>query len=185
MAEGSRIARGIRKLLQLFSPSTVKTIEKQEIEEILFHRGRMLLLDRVVVADGKAVGEFNVTNEVCEGHVPVVGQPVMKGSDLFDMAAQLLGVWASQFPELHGLPCKLREYGGMKIRESITPGEKVTIELNVVNGSPDFIVEEGALGIYVITGMNFSIKSNGKPKAKVHSVSLAATKKEPEKIPAS
>jgi len=74
-------------------------ISELEIEEILPHRDRMLLLNRVIITEKEIVGTFNITEEVCEGHA-FKGNKVFKGSDLLDMAAQLLGVWSAQYEDI-------------------------------------------------------------------------------------
>jgi 3-hydroxymyristoyl/3-hydroxydecanoyl-(acyl carrier protein) dehydratase len=68
---------------------------KEEIELILPHRGRMLLLDKVEITKKEIIGEFLITNEVCEGHA-INNKEIFRGVDYLEMTAQLLGIWLSQ-----------------------------------------------------------------------------------------
>lgn len=170
---GGAIRRGIRKLLGLSLPPTTLIIEKDEIEKRIFHRGRALFLDRVVFLDGKVIGEFLVTEAACEGHSPMPGKLVMKGPDLADMAAQLLGVWAYQVEELRGCIGMLRDFGG-RIRGFIVPGEKVVMTLNVSKESEDFTVEESAAGAYLVSGNNFSIRVGDESRGRINLLTFTA-----------
>ena len=148
----------------------VRVLGRKEIEAILPHRGRMLLLDRVVIGTERIIGEFTVTREVCEGHAVWDGELVLKGSDLLDMSAQLLAVFlASQCPQFLGRTCRLREYGGSKFKAPIRPSEKIIIEVAVV----DIEVEEKTTVVFV-TGTNFVVWDWKKEeiKAEIYGVKL-------------
>lgn len=69
-------------------------MEKSEIEKILPHRGRALLLDKAEInkEQGSAIGYLTVTAELCEGHFP--GNPIMRGVDRIEMIALTLGLAA-------------------------------------------------------------------------------------------
>lgn len=84
-------------------------LEREEIEKILPHRGRALLLDKAELEKGsdKATGFLTVRDEHCEGHFP--GSPIMRGVDRIEMIALTLGLAAqadlppSYLPFLVGL----------------------------------------------------------------------------------
>ena len=107
-------------------------ISKEEIGKILFPKGRMLLLDQVIITDGFAVGEFTVPIENCEGHEPIPNMPVMRGVEIPEMAFQLLGIFLSQDPglfnELKGKVCVAREITSSKFMGFIRPGDKLVLK---------------------------------------------------------
>jgi len=146
-------------------------INKEQIGLILPHRGRMLLLDRVVITAQKIMGEFIVTNEVCDGHAVLEGKLVLKGSDLFDMAAQLLGVWAAQHSdaEFKGKKTVIREYGGAKFRNPIFPKEFLVMEIDPENASAQVMVGRD---IIITKGEKFSARVGKEKKAEISSVEL-------------
>jgi len=170
--------RMVQWITGLFSEKKEIIFEKEEIEKILPHRGRMLLLDRVRFSDGKAVGEFLVTDEVCEGHV-IAGVPVMKGSDLCDMAAQLLGIMVHKEEEITSRlgdekTLAALEYNGIVFKRRIRPGEKVLIETST---EVDY---EERHGILKITGGMFFVRVDSqdetekkKIRVRIASVTLA------------
>jgi len=91
------------------------SVGKEEIMSILPHRGRMLLLDRVVITSQTAIGEFLVTEEVCKGHAVTGGELIFRGVDIEEMSAQLLGVlWGVQHPDFTNKTGLLREIGRSK-----------------------------------------------------------------------
>jgi len=146
-----------------------RTIEKEDIKRILPHRGRMLLLDRVVITVKKIIGQFEVTQEVCEGHAVFNGELLMKGSDFLDMAAQLLGIWAAQDPAFKGKKTLIREYGGAKFRNPTRPGEILIMELDTEDASAEFL-RDGKL--IIVKGSNFIARTEEERKADVYSVEL-------------
>lgn len=147
-------------------------IGKEEIMGILFHRGRMLLLDRIEVTSEKVIGEFQVTDEVCEGHAGFDGKLVLRGSDILDMAAQLLGVWAAQHFERLGRNCFVREYGGAKFKGTISPREKLTLEICSGGIKTKTIEKENGGQLIIISGENFLAMVGDKQKAKISFVQL-------------
>ena len=146
-------------------------IGREAIREILPHKGKMLLLDRVVVNASEVMGEFTVTEEVCEGHAMADGQPVFKGSDIFDMAAQLTGMWASQHPEFKGRKAAVRRYGEAKLQGFIFPGDLLTLSTRV-NNFEGVVTTRERLPKILITGRNFSAKVQDVQKAHVSFVEL-------------
>lgn len=150
-----------------------RVLERKEIKEILPHRGTMLLLDKVEVTDEKIIGEFTVTREVCEGHAVLDRKLILKGSDLFDMSAQLLSIFlGSQRSQFFGRTCVVNEYTGAKFKAPIKPFEKIIIELAVV----DIVIKRKNNFIFVV-GENFVVWDWKKEelKAKIHGVKLVFT----------
>jgi len=152
-------------------------IEKDEIELTLPHRDTMLLLDRVTIDKETVAGEFDVTEAVCKGHaVAAGGKIVMRGSDLFDMAAQLLGVWAAQNPAITKHPavkyggCFVREYGGAKFREAILPKYRLIMEAKIAD-----LEAKISEKMVIITGSDFTATVNDSVMAVIHSVKLVAS----------
>ncbi len=160
-----RIFRGVAGFLK----KEKRIIERGQIESILFHRGRMLLLDLVIITAKKITGEFQVTEEVCEGHAVWDGELLMKGSDFLDMAAQLLGIWAAQHPDFEGRKTIIREYGGSKFRNPTRPGELLIMELDTENASAE-VLRNGKL--IIVKGSNFSARVGEERKADVYSVEI-------------
>ncbi|MBU4274518.1 hypothetical protein KKE19_01755 [Patescibacteria group bacterium] len=146
-------------------------VDKEEIMTILFHRGRMLLLDKVIIMENKVVGEFLVTAEVCEGHEPIPGMPVMRGVEIPEMAFQLLGVLISKHPEMSPLLINkafaAREIALVKFNGFIVPGDVLTLESGI---EVEFDEVESAARI---ESGKMIAKVNGKKKGIVSSVSLA------------
>lgn len=74
-------------------------LERGDIERILPHRDRWLLLDRAEVnkEDGSAKGYLTINEDHCFGHFP--GNPIMPGVLRIEFIAQTLGVVG-----MYGLP---------------------------------------------------------------------------------
>lgn len=151
-----------------------KVLGKEEIMGILPHRGTKLLLDTVTITPLKVIGEFLVTSEVCEGHSFAEGKSILKGSDLYDMSAQLLGVWAAQYPDFTGKLAFTRRYGEAKFQGPISPGDLLILEV-AANDLEAEIRIRPRLRKILITGKNFSAKVNDRQKAIIGFVELVGT----------
>ncbi len=174
----------IRKITAFLSGRKEVVIEKEEIMQILPHRGRMLLLDRVVITEDKIFGEFTVTEEVCEGHKVWDNRLVLRGVELPEMAFQLLGVFvakdteivASVLPKDSGAEvvptivdkiCVARECQRAVFSSPIFPGDKVVAEMGVG-------VEVDAYGPMIrIESGKIVFKVGNQKKGTVFSVALA------------
>jgi len=163
-------ARKVIKGVTHFLKKEKRIINKEQIESILPHRGRMLLLDRVIITAKKITGEFTVTKEVCEGHAVLDGEVLLKGSDFLDMAAQLLGVWTAQGSNFEGRKTVIREYGGAKFRKPTSPGELLVLEIETDNVSADDVYGDGRL--IIAKGENFLARVGEERKTEVYSVEL-------------
>jgi len=162
----------LREVVAVSNKQKDVIVSREEIMRILPHRGRMLLLDEVVITDNKAEGKFLVTEEVCQGHAVFDSKLVLKGSDLFDMAAQLLGVWAAKnidFPPKNRL---IREYGRARFRKPIFPGEKLVIEIEIPKIKANILSNKGGWKTVHIIGEEFSVRVGDEAKARIFSVEL-------------
>ncbi len=110
-------------------------INKGKILEILPHRGRMLLLDQVTITDKFVIGEFKVTETVCEGH-EFNGQLIFRGVDIVEMAAQTLGIWLAQHPESEGKIAYFRSVSA-KFSGMIVPPDVLIVEIPVKGSMSD------------------------------------------------
>lgn len=174
----------IQEVAAFLSGKKEVVIGKDEIRKILPHRGRMLLLDKVVITLDKVVGEFTVTEEVCQGHEVWNGKAVLRGVELPEMAFQLLGVFvakdseiiASVLPEDSGAEVTLATVGNLCVAREcqravfnspIFPGDKVVAEMGVG-------VEVDAFGPMIkIKSSEIIFRVGNQKKATVFSVALA------------
>lgn len=151
-----------------------KIVGKPGIESILPHRGRMLLLDNIDITEKRVLGGFRVTDEVCEGHRVLDGKEILKGSDLFDMAAQLLVVsWVVEQPELQGKIYLPRKYEGVKFRKPIFPGELLVLEIKIEDVRAEILKKEEGGDVIFLTGERFLAKVDKETRAEVSGVYLA------------
>ena len=176
----------MRRLIKdpLFSDPSVSNsgieVYKEEIMKILFHRGRMLLLDHVTISSAKAVGRFTVPAENCEGHEPMPGLLVMRGVEICEMGFQLLGIVLAKNhnPELFGLlrdkAFAAREITGAKFNGFVTPGKQITLEV-----APDIYIDDVA-DTLKIDMSGFIAKIDGRKSAAISSLSIVAF--DPSKI---
>ncbi len=172
-----KIIAFFRKRRSDLAEEKVTIIGKRGIKRILPHRGRMLLLDEVSISSTKIIGKFRVTRKVCKGHAVLGGELVLRGCELFDMSAQLLGVWASHLLKIKkdALVRSYGEgaYGGAKFRKPIYSREILNLEINTNNISSE-ILRGGR--VIVIRGRSFSAQVNGEARAEVKSVELVVPK---------
>lgn len=122
----------------------MERLNKQNIEAILPHRDRALLIDRVEIENGKPVGYYTVSADICEGHFP--DQPVMRGVDRIEMIGLMLGVAAmssenTQIPKGH-LPA-LVEVSRSIFKYPARPGDLVRIEVELTRESRRIIEGKG------------------------------------------
>lgn len=158
---------------QLSVPKVIAVIGKEGIEKILPHRGRMLLLDEVEINTELVLGKLLVREEFCEGHAVADGKPVLRGSDLLDMAAQLLGMWASQHADFQGKRAMVRRYGEAKFQSLISAGDNLALEVRPNNLQGE-ITLRGDFKKIIITGKEFSAKVGSVQKAFISFVELYA-----------
>jgi 3-hydroxyacyl-[acyl-carrier-protein] dehydratase len=108
----------------------MSTLDRAGIEALLPHRDPFLMLDRVteLVPGERAVGEKDITDEMCKGHFP--GHPVMPGVLITEAMAQLAAVIAlSESPEAAGKPVYLLGTDKMRFRKMVKPGDVLQLEV--------------------------------------------------------
>ena len=117
-------------------------MNRQEIENILPHRGRMLLLDEVVLdEDGAARGKYKVRGDewFLDGHFP--GNPVMPGVVQCELIAQSACVL---FRDAIGSGTPM--YAGIdktRFRRSVRPGDLVETKAALIRSK---------MNVYVVSG---------------------------------
>src|SRR6202167_1200730 len=115
------------------------TLNIQEIMDFLPHRYPFLLIDRIVEFERakRVVALKNVTmNEpFFQGHFP--GAPIMPGVLVIEAMAQAGAVLLlSELEDRHSKLAVFTGIDGAKFRRSITPGDQLRIEVNVVSFRP-------------------------------------------------
>ena len=137
-------------------------VEKEQIESMLPHRGRMLLLDKVHISADEVRGIFTVTKEVCEDHAVLGETLVFRGVDTVEMAAQTVGVsWGVQHPDFLEKKGMLRRVDRVKFSKPVFVGDSIEVAVkaskirDVVLGGPEpekIIVKVIAQSIEVFVG---------------------------------
>ncbi len=153
-------------------------VEKLEIETILPHRRRMLLLDEVTIEKESLKGKLAVRPEICEGHAVFGGQLVMKGSDLYDMAAQLLGVYIGlHFRDSKDSHlCLPRSYGLSKFKKPIFPGDVLEMEISLKD-IEDLVVGKEQEKTLLVKGKLFSARVGQEKRAQISDIMLIVASK--------
>lgn len=155
-------------------PGECKTILESDIRYILPHRGPPLFLDRVQIWGDRAVGYLEVTPDKCSGYCRYRQEDLMvRGTDLIDMAAQLLGMCGSLIPELGS---KRRSFvlattGPARFRSAVMAGEDIEMEITTGN----IRLEKLPGDRYALRGRDFTVTSRGDKKATISSVLLVST----------
>ncbi len=117
------------------------TLTIQEIMDFLPHRYPFLLIDRVLEFEPQksvvAIKNHVITmNEpFFQGHFP--GAPIMPGVLVIEAMAQAGAVLLlSELEDRHSKLAVFTGIDGAKFRRSITPGDQLRIEVNVVSFRP-------------------------------------------------
>jgi len=119
----------------------VTGLDIQQIMELLPHRYPFLLIDRVLELDpGRRILALkNVTfnEEFFQGHFP--GQPIMPGVLILEAMAQAGGILVLP-PDgsAAGKAFYLVAIENAKFRRTVVPGDRLTIELNVMRARGNF-----------------------------------------------
>lgn len=108
-------------------------MNRDEIKEFLPHREPMLLLDEVVVEDGKAVGKYTVRGDefFLQGHFP--GNPIVPGVIQCEMIAQTA---VALLPDCKGKTPLYTGLNNVKFKNPLLPGDTavMTVELTARKG---------------------------------------------------
>ncbi|MDQ5984017.1 MAG: 3-hydroxyacyl-[acyl-carrier-protein] dehydratase FabZ [Eubacteriales bacterium SKADARSKE-1] len=108
-------------------------MDRNEIMKLIPHRVDMLILDEVInLDDNSAVGKYKVTGKefFFNGHYP--NKPIVPGSILCEIMAQLIAVFASQ--RRQGLPL-LAEINNAKFKKMAVPGNILLIRMDLIKDS--------------------------------------------------
>lgn len=172
--ETEKTKRKIYKGFDFLELEQERTISSEQIRSILPHRGHFLLLDEVLITSQKIIGKVRITEDMCLGHAVFNGKMVFRGSDFIDMAAQLLAIWAVQWPQLcfslKGKICMPVEYGNSTFRAKVLPGDLVLM-------TPKKVWAREKTGRILIIGEKFTAEVEGKSQkgnVTVSSVKLMA-----------
>lgn len=112
-------------------------MDARAIQKLMPHRFPMLLVDRLLYADGdrKAIGVKNVTiNEpFFQGHYP--GTPIMPGVLIVEAMAQMGGLLLSRKLELTGKVAVLLSLDRVKLRRPVVPGDQLVLEAESIRAT--------------------------------------------------
>ncbi len=111
----------------------------QEIMDFLPHRYPFLLIDRVLEFEQQkrivAIKNVTMNEQFFQGHFP--GAPIMPGVLVIEAMAQAGAVLLlSELEDRHSKLAVFTGIDGAKFRRSITPGDQIRIEVNVVSFRP-------------------------------------------------
>jgi 3-hydroxyacyl-[acyl-carrier-protein] dehydratase len=111
----------------------------QEIMDFLPHRYPFLLIDRVLEFEPQksvvAIKNVTMNEPFFQGHFP--GAPIMPGVLVIEAMAQAGAVLLlSELEDRHSKLAVFTGIDGAKFRRSITPGDQLRIEVNVVSFRP-------------------------------------------------
>ena len=108
-------------------------MNKEEIKEFLPHREPMLLLDEVVVEEGREIGKYTVKGGdlFLRGHFP--GNPIVPGVIHCEMIAQTA---VALLPDCKGKTPLYTGLNNVKFKNPLLPGDTavMTVELTARRG---------------------------------------------------
>jgi 3-hydroxyacyl-[acyl-carrier-protein] dehydratase len=115
------------------------TLTIQEIMDFLPHRYPFLLIDRVLEFEPQksvvAIKNVTMNEPFFQGHFP--GAPIRPGVLVIEAMAQAGAVLLlSELEDRHSKLAVFTGIDGAKFRRSITPGDQIRIEVNVVSFRP-------------------------------------------------
>ncbi len=129
-------------------------MNRQAIEELLPHRGPMLLLDEVTLDNGEALGKYHVRGDewFLQGHFP--HNPVVPGVVLCEIMAQACCVLLGERGAQNATPY-FTKLDKVKFRRPVKPGETLESRCRIVREKPPFYFAEGVgtvLGEVAVSG---------------------------------
>lgn len=108
-----------------------RILGKEEIKEFIPHRGKWLLLDKIVEIQEKSIVAVKTfTVEECEGHFGIV--PGHLVCEALAQAGAVLISYRYAFLGKKKIPL-LRRIADAKFFSTVKPGERVTLEVELVN----------------------------------------------------
>lgn len=120
-------------LLQSAEETAPVTLDREQIELYIPHRGTALLIDRIVELEPnvRAVGTILLkgrSDRLFEGHFP--GNPVMPGFQILEALGQVAGVLAAYSDQsLRGKLFGLAGFDKARFPKSAYPGDKLRLEV--------------------------------------------------------
>ena len=121
-------------------------MNREEIMTILPHRDSMLLIDEVVLIDGKAIGKYTVRGDewFLDGHFP--GNPIVPGVVLCEILAQSSCILLNGQSE-EGATTYLTAISSAKFKSPVKPGDTINTECCITKSKPPFHFFSGQLSV--------------------------------------
>jgi 3-hydroxyacyl-[acyl-carrier-protein] dehydratase len=121
-------------------------MNKDAIMSILPHRGNMLLIDEVILEDGKAHGKYTVRGDewFLDGHFP--GNPVVPGVILCEILAQSTCVLLEGDIEAGATPY-FTGITSARFKAPVKPGDIIETECFIQKSKPPFYFASGELRV--------------------------------------
>jgi len=96
---------------------------REELKQIIPHREPMLLIDEVILDDGKAIGTYHVRGDefFLQGHFPC--NPILPGVIQCEMAAQTCAVLFTE--QIKGKTPLFTGINNVKFKNPIKPGDTI------------------------------------------------------------
>ena len=120
-------------------------MNKDEIMEILPHRGNMLLIEEAALEDGVARGKYTVRGDewFLDGHFP--GNPVVPGVILCEILAQSACVLLDSDAGAAGATPYFTGISSAKFKSPVKPGDVIETQCSIVRKKPPFYFASGEL----------------------------------------
>jgi len=121
-------------------------MNREAIMSILPHRGNMLLVDEVVLKDGKACGKYTVRGDewFLDGHFP--GNPVVPGVILCEILAQSSCILLENEISKGATPY-FTSISSAKFKSPVKPGDIIETTCEISKSKPPFYFASGELKV--------------------------------------